>query len=305
MDFRTTPEGASTSIAAAGAVAYVGTADGLIQAYRLFGGSAPFLQVRVANNAPVEQLQALPSSGLLLRLAGRVHGPPLRGRQRHSRALAACLREHSCHEPVACAGLCAVRLSAARLAGVCRPHPRPTGGGQKRLVGARVRTAAVELALERLFGVPLRELEAMRRADTAPGDRDTAAVATLRTLLASLEDVKALMLQVTGDVAAARKAYNDKAGSPSGGPGAPPESTGAAGAGRSPGGALPRPADGVDTGAGGTTGYHALINTLRIPMDRISIATHVARTGETVNVADAYDDLRFNQARRNKQKKQK
>ena len=79
MDFRLRPDEAghgipraSTSIAAAGAVAYVGTADGLIQAYRLFGGSAPFLQVRVANNAPVEQLQALPSSGLLLRLAGGV-----------------------------------------------------------------------------------------------------------------------------------------------------------------------------------------------------------------------------------------
>ena len=72
MEFRTTPEGASTSIAAAGAVAYVGTADGLIQAYRLFGDLAPYLQVRVANNAPVEQLQALPSSGLLLRLAGGV-----------------------------------------------------------------------------------------------------------------------------------------------------------------------------------------------------------------------------------------
>ena len=75
MAARSARASASTSLAAAGAVAYVGTANGLLQAWDLSVSpppKAPFLQVRVANNAPVEQLQALPSSGLLLRLAGGV-----------------------------------------------------------------------------------------------------------------------------------------------------------------------------------------------------------------------------------------
>lgn len=34
---------------------------------------------------------------------------------------------------------------------------------------------------------------------------------------------------------------------------------------------------------------------IRLPVDGPGLATHVARTGETINLADAYDDLRFNQ----------